>query len=198
MKSVTRKLSELNKGVKHRGTLIWFTGLSGSGKSSIANEVKNILFENGCKTYLIDGDIFRRGISSDLGFSVEDRNENIRRAGEVTKMFVDAGIITLASFISPFKSHREKVRNLFTHQEFIEVYCRCPLVECERRDTKGLYKKARSAEIRNFTAISSPYEEPLNPDLLLDTNSQTLEESVNKVIALLEKKKIFSKVKLLG
>ncbi len=109
-------------------------------------------------------------------------------------MLVDAGFIILASFISPFKSHREKVRNLFTHQEFIEVYCRCPLVECERRDTKGLYKKARSAEIRSFTGISSSYEEPLNPDLLLDTNSQTLEESVNKVIALLEKKKIFAKI----
>ena len=184
--------------LRHRGIVIWFTGLPTSGKSSIASEVENRLFERGAKTCVLDGDVMRRGISSDLGFSVEDRNEQVRRTGEIAKMFVDEGIIVLVAVISPFASQREQVRKLFSNKDFLEVYCRCSLVECARRDTKGLYKKAKSGEIKNFTGISSPYEEPLNPDLLLDTRSQTLEESVDAVISLLDKRKIFTKVKLMG
>ena len=180
--------------VSYKGVCIWFTGLSASGKSSIAYEVESWLFERGAKTYVLDGDVVRRGISSDLGFSVEDRHEQMRRMGEIAKMFVDAGIIVLVALISPFASQREQVRKLFSNEDFIEVYCRCPLVECARRDTKGLYKKAESGEIKNFTGISSPYEEPLKPDLLLDTCSQTLEESVDTVISLLDKRKIFTKM----
>jgi adenylylsulfate kinase len=193
MKIVTRKQRELQSCVIHKAVLIWFTGLSGSGKTSIAREVENRLFRKGAKTYLLDGDVLREGMSSDLGFSIENRNEQIRRTGQISKMFVEAGIITLAALISPFAKSRNQVRNLFSGRDFIEVYCRCPLVECARRDTKGLYKKAESGETKNFTGVSSPYEEPLNPELLLNTNSQTLEECVNKVIALLEKRKLFSK-----
>ena len=198
MNFVTRKKRERKNSVSHKGILIWFTGLSGSGKSSIAHEVENRLFQRGAKTYVLDGDVVRRGISSDLGFSVEDRNENVRRTGEIAKMFMDAGIITLVSLISPFAAQREQVRNLFSNEDFIEVYCRCPIVECVRRDVKGLYEKAKSGEIKDFTGISSPYEEPLNPDLLLDTSSQTFKESVDTVISLLDKRKIFTKVKLMG
>ena len=145
---------------------------------------------------MLDGDVVRRGISSDLGFSVEDRSEQMRRMGEIAKMFVDAGLIVLVALISPFASQREQVRKLFPNEDFLEVYCRCSLVECVRRDTKGFYKKAKSGEIKNFTGISSPYEEPLNPDLLLDTCSQTLGESVDTVISLLDKRTIFTKVKI--
>ena len=134
-----------------------------------------------------------RGVCSDLGFSNDDRNEQVRRVGEISKMFVDAGVITLVSLISPFSKSRDKVRSMFSNQDFIEVYCRCPIVECVRRDVKGLYEKAKSGEIKDFTGISSPYEQPLNPDLLLDTYSQTFEESVNLVISILDKRKIFDK-----
>jgi adenylylsulfate kinase len=190
---VTRLKREFRNNIGHKGILIWFTGLSGSGKSSIAHEIENRLFQRGAKTYVLDGDIVRRGINSDLGFSVEDRNENIRRSGQIARMFVDAGIITLAAFISPFASQREQIRKLFSKEDFIEVYCRCSLAECARRDVKGLYKKAESGEIKNFTGISSPYEEPIGPDLLLDTYSQTFEESVDAVISILDKKKIFTR-----
>ena len=181
--------------VSHKGICIWFTGLSGSGKSSIACEVESRLFQKGAKTYQLDGDVVRRGISSDLGFSIEDRKEQMRRAGEIAKMFVDSGTIVLVSLISPLASQRKKVRKLFSNEDFIEVYCCCPLVECARRDTKGLYKKVISGQLKNFTGISSPYEEPLNPDLLLDTCSQTLEESVDTVISILDKRKIFTHIK---
>lgn len=186
---VTRQKRELQSCVIHQGILVWFTGLPGSGKSSIAHEVENRLFRKRAKTYVLDGDVLRDGISSGLGFSMEDRNEHVRRVGQISKMFVDAGIITLVSLISPFSKSRDQVRNLFSDQDFIEVYCRCPLVECERRDAKGLYKKARSGEVKDFTGISSPYEEPLNPELLLDTHSQTLEECVDAIISLLDKRK---------
>ena len=192
---VTRQKRELQNSVSHKGILIWFTGLSGSGKTTIAHEVESRLFQRRAKTYMLDGDVLRRGISSDLGFSVEDRNEHIRRIGQIAKMFVDAGIITLAAFISPFASHRGQVRKLFSDDDFIEVYCRCPVVECARRDVKGLYEKAKAGDIKDFTGISSPYEEPLNPDLLLDTHVQTLEESVDAVISILDKKKIFTQCK---
>ena len=190
MKIVTRQKRELLNCVRHQGILIWFTGLSGCGKSSIAYEVENRLFRMGAKTYVLDGDVLRHGISSDLGFSIDDRNEQVRRVGETSKMFVDAGIITLAPLISPFASHRGQVRKMFSDDDFIEVYCRCSLAECVRRDKKGLYKRAKSGEIKDFTGISSPYEEPLNPDLLLDTHVQTLEESVDAIISILDKKNI--------
>jgi adenylylsulfate kinase len=187
---VTRQMRELQNSVSHKGILIWFTGLSGSGKTTIAHEVESRLFQRRAKTYVLDGDVLRRGISSDLGFSVKDRNEHIRRIGQIAKMFVDAGIITLAPLISPFASHRGQVRKMFSDDDFIEVYCRCSLAECVRRDKKGLYKRAKSGEIKDFTGISSPYEEPLNPDLLLDTHVQTLEESVDAIISILDKKNI--------
>ena len=189
MKIVTRQKRELQNSVSHKGILIWFTGLSGSGKSTIAHEVESRLFQRRAKTYVLDGDVLRHGISSDLGFSIDDRNEQVRRVGEISKMFVDAGVITLVSLISPFSKGRDKVRSMFSNQDFIEVYCRCPIVECVRQDVKGLYEKAKSGEIKDFTGISSPYEEPLNPDLLLDTCSKTLKDSVDSVMSLLNTEK---------
>ena len=189
MKIITRQKRELLNCVRHQGILIWFTGLSGSGKSSIAYEVENRLFRMGAKTYVLDGDVLRHGISSDLGFSNDDRNEQVRRVGEISKMFVDAGVITLVSLISPFSKSRDQVRSMFSNQDFIEVYCRCPIVECVRQDEKGLYEKAKSGEIKDFTGISSPYEEPLNPDLLLDTCTKTLKDSVDSVMSLLNTEK---------
>jgi len=182
-------MKELQNSVSHKGILIWFTGLSGSGKSSIAHEVEKRLSKMGSKSYMLDGDILRRGISSDLGFSIEDRNEQVRRAGEIAKMHVDAGAMVLVALISPISKSRDKVRSMFSNQGFIEVYCRSPLSECIRRDVKGLYKKAISGDIKDFTGISSPYEEPINPDLLLDTYNKTLKENVDLVISLLNNEK---------
>ena len=181
--TVNRKRRESSGSVPHRSLLVWFTGLSGSGKSTIAHTVEERLFQLGAKTYVLDGDNVRHGLNSDLGFSDSDRNENIRRIGETVKLFVDAGIITLTAFISPFRSEREQVKALFEEGDFIEVYCGCSLETCEQRDVKGLYQKAREGLIGDFTGISSPYEEPLNPDLILDTDVQTLEESVDAVVA---------------
>ncbi len=182
-------MKELQNRVSHKGILIWFTGLSGSGKSSIAREVEKRLSKMGSKPYVLDGDILRRGISSDLGFSIKDRNEQVRRAGEIAKMHVDAGVMVLVALISPISKSRDKVRSMFSNQEFIEVYCRSPLSECIRRDVKGLYEKAISGDIKDLTGISSPYEEPINPDLLLDTYNKTLKENVDLVISLLNNEK---------
>ena len=182
-------MKELQNRVSHKGILIWFTGLSGSGKSSIAHEVEKRLSKMGSKPYVLDGDILRRGISSDLGFSIKDRNEQVRRAGEIAKMHVDAGAMVLVALISPISKSRDKVRSMFSNQEFIEIYCRSPLSECIRLDVKGLYKKAISGDIKDFTGISSPYEEPINPDLLLDTYNKTLKENVDLVISLLNNEK---------
>jgi adenylylsulfate kinase len=146
---------------------------------------------------MLDGDILRRGISSDLGFSIEDRNEQVRRTGEIAKMLVDAGAMVLVALISPISKSRDKVRSMFSNQEFIEVYCRSPLSECIRRDVKGLYEKAKAGDIKNFTGISSPYEEPLNPDLLLDTYSKTLKDSVDSVMSLLNTEKYLPSFKYL-
>jgi len=162
--------------------VIWLTGLSGSGKSTIANELEKKIFENGYKTYILDGDNIRFGINKDLGFSLEDRTENIRRIGEVCKLFVDAGIIVIASFISPLKDDRKKVRELFEKDEFIEIYVKCPLEICEKRDVKGLYKKARKGEIKNFTGIDSVYEEPLDAEIVLDSGKLSLDESVDYIL----------------
>ena len=156
-----------------RGVCIWFTGLSGSGKSTIAIEVQNLLFERNHLTYVLDGDNVRHGLNKDLGFSPEDRTENIRRIGEVSKLFVDAGVVVMTAFISPYQEDRDRARQLMPDGEFIEVYVECDLKVCEERDVKGLYKKARAGQISEFTGISAPYEAPENPELVVNTARQT-------------------------
>lgn len=173
----------------HKSMVLWFTGLSGSGKSTLSVEVEKKLHKKGFSTYILDGDNVRQGLNKDLSFSSEDRSENIRRIGEVAKLFVDAGVIVLAAFISPYREDRQNVRDLFAEDEFIEVYVKCSLEECERRDPKGLYKKARAGEIKDFTGVSAPYEEPVNPEIVVDSEKKTLEESVDKVIQLIRRKK---------
>ncbi len=174
---------------KHKSGIIWFTGLSASGKSTIAHATEKKLFDRGIRTYVLDGDNVRYGINSNLGFSPEDRKENLRRIAEFSRLFVDAGIIVLASFISPYKTDRDYVRSRFNGDNFMEVYVSCSIDECERRDPKGQYKKARAGIIKNYTGISSPYEEPENPDIVINTEHFDLEDSVNKVLDLLEKRK---------
>ncbi|MEE8197289.1 MAG: adenylyl-sulfate kinase, partial [Acidiferrobacterales bacterium] len=158
----------------HKSVAVWFTGLSGSGKSTLAHIVEEALHQLGCRTYVFDGDNVRHGLCADLGFSEEHRRENIRRIGEMVRLFLDSGVVALTAFISPFSRDREVVRRLVTPPDFLEIYCRCPIEVCESRDIKGLYRKARAGEIAEFTGISSPYEEPSNPDLVLDTDSATL------------------------
>lgn len=162
--------------------LIWFTGLSGSGKSTIANLVEQALHRKGIKTYTLDGDNIRKGINSDLSFSQEDRTENIRRIAEVANLMIDAGVVVLAAFVSPYKKDRENIKNIVKDVNFVEVFVDTSVEECERRDVKGLYKKARAGEIKNMTGISAPYEAPENPDVLIETEKETIEESVNKVL----------------
>jgi adenylylsulfate kinase len=169
-----------------RGVTLWFTGLSRSGKSTVANGVQKRLFERGHLTYVLDGDNIRHGLNSDLGFSPEDRNENIRRIGEVARLFRDAGLINMVAFISPYRGDRKRARDLAGDGEFIEVFCRCDLEICEERDTKGLYQKARAGEIPEFTGISAPYEEPEEPEVVLDTGRESVKESVQKVLSFLE------------
>ncbi len=169
----------------HHSCVLWFTGLSGSGKSTLANAVSKKLFELGVQNYVLDGDNIRHGLNKDLGFSAEDRTENIRRIGEVAKLFVDSGQFVLTAFISPFEQDRQLVRNLLETDEFIEIYVKCPLEECEKRDPKGLYKKARNGEIREFTGIDSPYEEPSSPELIVETHLYSIEECVDQVVAYL-------------
>ncbi len=170
----------------HKSCVLWFTGLSGSGKSTIANAVENKLYGLGISTYILDGDNLRKGLNQGLGFSAEDRKENIRRVGEVAKLFVDSGIVVLATFISPYRSDRETIRNNMDHGEFIEVYVDCSLENCEKRDPKGLYKRARKGEIKEFTGISSPYEKPVNPEIILDSNQYSVEECALQVIDFLK------------
>ena len=174
----------------HKSVAIWFTGLSGSGKSTLAHAIEEKLHLNNCRTFVLDGDNVRHGLSRDLGFSVDDRVENIRRIGEVVKLFLEAGIITMTAFISPFRSDRAMVRSLMPHGDFLEIYCRCPLEVCEKLDVKGLYKLARDGKIQEFTGISSPYEPPEKPELIIDTGQQTLEESVHEVMAILKQRGI--------
>lgn len=166
----------------YRGAVLWFTGLSGSGKSTIAHEVERRLFEQGIHTYVLDGDNIRHGLNKDLGFSPKDREENIRRIGEVAHLFAEAGVIAMTAFISPYRKDREKARSIAGPGEFIEVYVKCGLEACERRDTKGLYKKARAGEIPEFTGISAPYEEPDRPELVVDTEKEALAQSTDRVI----------------
>ena len=171
-----------------RGVTIWLTGLSGSGKSTIAVAAEKVLLERGRSAYVLDGDNVRHGLNKNLGFSPEDRTENIRRIGEVAKLFTEAGIITLTSFISPYRSDRDAVREIMEAGAFIEVLVDASVETCESRDVKGLYKKARAGEIPEFTGISAPYEAPEKPELVLDTNSQSVEESVGSLIRFLEEK----------
>jgi adenylylsulfate kinase len=170
----------------HRSAILWFTGLSGAGKSTLANAVNSALFEQGLACYVLDGDNVRHGLCRDLGFSDADREENIRRIGEVAKLFVDAGVVALTAFVSPFKADRDKVRALVDPGDFIEIFCAADLGVCEERDTKGLYAKARAGEIKEFTGISSPYEAPDNPELRIDTGGQDLDACVAQVLAYLE------------
>ena len=174
--------------LNQKGVTIWLTGLSGSGKSTIAVELEHALIENRHQAYILDGDNIRHGLNKNLGLSPEDRTENIRRIGEVAKLFTDAGIITITAFISPYREDRDAVRRLLSDGEFIEVYVKCPLDVCEERDTKGLYKKARAGEVKDFTGISAPYEEPLNPELTIDSSKLTVEESTRAVLNYLEEK----------
>jgi len=170
---------------KHKSVALWFTGLSGSGKSTLAHAVEEELHQLGCRTMTLDGDNIRHGLCKDLNFSDESRKENIRRIGEVAKLFIESGVITLTAFISPFRGERNKVRKLLIEGDLIEIYVKCPISVCEARDVKGMYKKAKANEIKNFTGISSPYEVPENPDLIVNTNQETLDESVDKVLGVL-------------
>ena len=172
----------------HGSAIMWFTGLSGAGKSTLAHAVEERLHQMACRTFVLDGDNVRHGLCSDLGFAEEDRIENIRRVGEMAKLFLEAGVIPLTAFISPFRSDRERVRSLVPHGEFLEIYCNSPLEVCESRDVKGLYKRARAGEIKDFTGISSPYEEPESAELVVDTGNAPLEECVDQVIELLRER----------
>jgi len=169
-----------------RGVTLWFTGLSASGKSSVANLVDQMLLERGAQSCVLDGDNIRFGLNSDLGFSPEDRTENIRRISEVAKLFTQNGVIVLTAFISPYRADRDKARTIQEPRDFVEIFVDCPLDECERRDPRGLYAKARAGKIPEFTGISAPYEAPLRPELVLSTAGETPEESAGRVIAYLE------------
>jgi adenylylsulfate kinase len=181
--TVTRTRRETLNG--HRGVVIWFTGLPSSGKSTIAHAVEDRLHQFSCRTFVLDGDNVRHGLSGDLGFSAADRQENIRRIGEVSKLFVEAGVIVLTAFVSPFRRDRELARGLLLHGDFLEVYCHCPLDVCETRDPKGHYPRARAGEIKDFTGVSAPYEEPRDPELILETGELSVEASVERVCTLL-------------
>ena len=182
--TVTRdRRKDLNK---HKSVILWFTGLSGSGKSTLAHAVEEQLYQKQCRTYVLDGDNVRHGLCSDLGFSDEDRKENIRRIGNVAKLFLDAGTIVLTAFISPFLEDRETVRNLVLPGDFLEIYCNAPIEVCEQRDVKGIYQKARDGVIKDFTGISSPYEAPQNPELIVNTGEDSLEACVSQVMDLLK------------
>jgi adenylylsulfate kinase len=181
--TVTRARRELQNG--HRSAIIWFTGLSGSGKSTLAHAVEEVLHQQGSRTFVLDGDNVRHGLCSDLGFSNKDREQNIRRIGETAKLFMEAGVIVLTAFISPFRADRERVRGMVGHGDFIEIYCDAPIETCESRDVKGMYKKARAGLIAEFTGITSPYEKPENPELTVNTGKAELNECVHQVMDIL-------------
>ena len=184
-------MRDRNRLNRHKSGLIWFTGLSASGKSTIAHKVEKELFANSIRTYVLDGDNIRHGLNSDLGFSPADRRENIRRIVELSKLFIEAGILVIAAFVSPCKEDREYVRKQFDASHFLEVYVKCSLKECEKRDPKGQYKRARAGIIKNYTGVSAPYEEPETPELIIDTEKMSLGDSVKSVISLLNEKKFF-------
>jgi len=186
--TVTRKRrAELNH---HQSVLLWFTGLSGAGKSTLAHALEERLYQMSYHTFVLDGDNVRHGLCKDLGFSNEDREENIRRISEVANLFVEAGVIVLTAFISPFRTDRQKARDL-VGEDFVEIYCHCPLTVCEERDVKGLYRRARAGEIKHFTGISSPYEEPDNPELVIDTGTKSIDECVDQILDYLVKRRVY-------
>ena len=182
--TVTRERREAQNG--HKSIILWFTGLSGAGKSTLAHAVEEKLHRMGCRTFVFDGDNVRHGLNSNLGFSIEDRKENIRRIGEMCKLFIEAGVIAISAFISPFQKDRDMVRQIIKDGDFIEIYCDCDIEICEKRDVKGAYAKARKGEIADFTGISSPYEKPETPELIINAGNTSLEESVKKVIEYLK------------
>ena len=174
--------------IKQQPLLIWLSGLSGSGKSTIANELEKKLYENGCLSYLLDGDNIRVGLNNDLGFTDEGRKENIRRIAEVSRLMIDAGLIVITAFISPFDEERELAKSLVLENNYFLVHINCSVVKCEERDVKGLYKKARNGEIKNFTGIDSPYEIPKNPNLIVNTEKESINESVDKIFIAIKDK----------
>ena len=188
---VARELKE--KRNQHKSRVLWFTGLSGSGKSTVANATEKILYDMGLQTYILDGDNVRIGLNKDLGFSPEDRTENIRRITEVAKLFADSGIIILTAFISPYREDRDKARDIISNEDFIEVFVSADLSVCESRDTKGLYKKARAGEIKGFTGIDAPYEAPLNPELIVETDKNNIESCAQIVVDYLVEEGIINK-----
>ena len=192
--NLTIDRNKLEKMRGHKGMVIWFTGLSGSGKSTLANAVNEVLHLDELSTYVLDGDNIRHGLCKDLGFSDEDREENIRRIGEVANLFMNAGIITITAFVSPFINDRNTVRKIIGSKDFIEVYCSADIDVCESRDTKGLYKKARLGEIKEFTGISSPYEAPVNPEIVVDTGTLNLNDSVEEVINYLIEQNLIERI----
>jgi len=189
--AVTRADREQLNG--HRGCTVWLTGLSGSGKSTIAVALEKDLWARGVRAYILDGDNIRHGLNKNLGFSPADRTENIRRIGEVAKLFTEAGMVALTAFISPYRADRDQVRAMMQPGDFIEVFVDCPVETCEQRDVKGLYKKARAGEIPEFTGISAPYEAPLKPELTIRTGDQAVEASVAQILGLLEERGIVSR-----
>jgi len=186
--TVTKQMR--NKLNNHKSVVLWFTGLSGSGKSTLAHALEEKLFNMDYRTFVLDGDNVRHGLNSNLDFSADDRTENIRRISEVSKLMLEAGLIVMTAFISPFKKDRNEARSLISHDNFIEIYCKASLETCEKRDVKGLYKKAREGKIKNYTGIDSPYEAPENPQLTIDTDKETLNESVSKILNYLGKNNI--------
>ena len=182
--TVTRQ--RRNKLNNHRSIVLWFTGLSGSGKSTLAHSLEERLFQRGCSTFVLDGDNVRHGLNSNLDFSEAGRTENIRRISEVSKLMLEAGLIVMTAFISPFSKDRNEARKLITSDDFVEIYCKASLEKCESRDVKGLYKRARTGEIKNYTGIDSPYEVPENPELIIDTDNQNLEDSESTILEFLE------------
>jgi adenylylsulfate kinase len=185
---ITRERRETLNG--HRGSVIWLTGLPGSGKSTVASALEQSLHRSGCRSYVLDGDNVRHGLCGDLSFSEKDREENIRRVAEVSRLFLDAGVIVICAFVSSFRKDRERARALFREGDFVEAYCNCPVEVCERRDPKGHYRLARRGEIKEFTGISSPYQEPVNADLILDTATRSVDECVEQACALLRERGI--------
>jgi adenylylsulfate kinase len=187
---ITRAFRQERNG--HKSFVLWFTGLSGSGKSTLAHAVEQELFGRGLQVMVLDGDNVRHGLCSDLGFKAEDRHENLRRIGETAKLFVEAGVIVLAAFVSPYRRDREQVRSMLPHGDFLEVFCDCDLAICEERDPKGLYARARAGEIRNFTGISDPYEPPVKPDMVFDTGQVSVAENLASLIGLLEARRLIA------
>lgn len=178
---------------QHKSFILWFTGLSGAGKSTLAHRVEEILFHRGCRTYVFDGDNVRHGLCADLGFSDADRHENIRRIGEMSKLFIESGVIALTAFISPFSSDRQLVKSLVNPEDFIEIFCDAPVAVCESRDPKGLYKKAREGQIKQFTGVSSPYEIPEDPNIIVSTGEDSLETCADAVVSYLIDHQLISK-----